>query len=174
MPWKACYLICFLVCVLFNAKRKKENTEVFYCTPLAAFRGGLRGKSKGHHISAPGNVAQDGCILDEQEGNLQVWSQSLPISACRSGDCAAGWHKTAQGLCGLAFHRHSSHFRAWQPPHRAAAVWYPAAWVQLCLLTSEWWALSKTSTRNWWDWEKNLIFIAQIKVQDCFCWESQE
>lgn len=37
MPWKACYLICFLVCVLLNAKREKGNTEVFYCPPLSSF-----------------------------------------------------------------------------------------------------------------------------------------
>lgn len=77
--------------------KKREYRGFLLSSPQQLFEEGWEAKAKGHHISDPGNMAQDGCTLDEQERNLKVWSQSLPSSACRRRDCAVSYCKQHRG-----------------------------------------------------------------------------
>lgn len=162
MPWKACHLICFLVCVLFNAERKKGNTEVFYCPPLSSFLRRVE-KQKQRTSSFCYRKYSTGWMHIGQAGKKPEGVEPVSALLCMQEWRLCCWLTTTQGLCGLAFHRHSSHFRAWLTCvvcSSTGSTLPPHIWVM---------GSAQNFNQKLVKLGKKSAFLAQIKVQDSFC-----
>lgn len=80
----------------------------------------------------------------------------LPVNVNKTGVVWFGISQALQPFQGMA---------ATSQGNCSVAPQMAAVQVQLCLLTSEWWAQSKTSTRNWWNLEKICFFSTKIKCR---------
>lgn len=155
---KGCYLSCFLVCVQFNAKGKKEMWRFSTVLPLATFWKELRCESNRHGIAAVVEVRMGDSLWASMD-EMWRWGAELFPAPCVEGEFVLPVHTNNKGLllCGVS--------QALQPFQSETAALQgscvlplaAAVWVELGDFTPVWWAPAKISTSKLWNLQNYLL-----------------